>query len=91
MKLLNNIITVFFLFFYSSLQAEIIKEIVIKGNKRVSEETIKIYGGIEINKDYSDKYKSKYPNDQKPKSLGRNLYDSFSFIFFSDGYFDKNN
>ena len=34
MKLLRNIITVFFLFFYSSLQAEIIKEIVIKGNKR---------------------------------------------------------
>ena len=55
MKLLRNIITIFFLFFYSSLQAEIIKEIVIKGNKRVSEETIKIYGGIEINKDYSDK------------------------------------
>jgi len=72
MKLLRNIITVFFLFFYSSLQAEIIKEIVIKGNKRVSEETIKIYGGIEINKDYSD------------KDLNNVLKDLYDTDFFED-------
>ncbi len=72
MKLLNNIITIFFLFFYSSLQAEIIKEIVIKGNKRVSEETIKIYGGIEINKDYSD------------KDLNNVLKDLYDTDFFED-------
>ena len=72
MKLLRNIITIFFLFFYSSLQAEIIKEIVIKGNKRVSEETIKIYGGIEINKDYSD------------KDLNNVLKDLYDTDFFED-------
>ncbi len=55
MKLLRNIILVFSIFCYTSLQAEIVKSIVIEGNKRVSTETIKIYGGIEINKDYSNK------------------------------------
>ena len=72
MKLLRNIITLFFLFFYSSLQAEIIREIVIKGNKRVSEETIKIYGGLEINKDYSD------------KDLNNVLKDLYDTDFFED-------
>ena len=55
MKLFRNVILIFLLFYYNSLQAEIIKDIVINGNKRVSDETIKIYGGIEINKDYSNK------------------------------------
>ena len=55
MKLLRNIILVFSILCYTSLQAEIVKSIVIEGNKRVSTETIKIYGGIEINKDYSNK------------------------------------
>ena len=55
MKFLRNIILLFSIFYYSSLQAEIVKSIVIEGNKRVSTETIKIYGGIEINKDYKEK------------------------------------
>ena len=38
----------------SSLSAEIIKKIIIEGNKRISEETIKIYGDININQDYSE-------------------------------------
>ena len=33
-------------------QAEIVKKIEISGNKRVSSETIKAYGDIDINKDY---------------------------------------
>ena len=43
-----------FLFFFSGLNAEIIKNVIINGNKRISEETIKIYGKIETNKNYSD-------------------------------------
>ena len=43
---------IFFFFFFSFLKAEIVKKIIINGNKRVSDETIKIYGEIEINKDY---------------------------------------
>jgi len=45
---------IFFLFFFSNLQAEIIKKIVVEGNNRVSVETIKVYGEIEINKNYSE-------------------------------------
>ena len=40
---------------FSISQAEIVKKIIIEGNNRVSDETIKIYGDIEINKDYSEK------------------------------------
>ena len=36
------------------LNAEIVKKLEITGNKRVSEETIKIYGNIILNKNYSD-------------------------------------
>ena len=31
-----------------------VNKVVIKGNKRVSEETIKVYGEIKTNKDYSE-------------------------------------
>ncbi len=48
-------ISIFLSFFFCSLlNAEIIKSLQISGNKRVSDETIKIYGGIELNKDYSE-------------------------------------
>ena len=61
------ILTVFFIFNFA--HSEIIKKIVINGNKRVSEETIKIYGEIEINKDYKEdvqqlQYDSKWSLDQ---------------------------
>ena len=61
-----------FNFCYTSLQAEIVKSIVIEGNKRVSTETIKIYGGIEINKDYSN------------KDLNNVLKDLYETDFFED-------
>ena len=38
--------------YFSFLQAEIVKNIQINGNKRISDETIKIYGEININKNY---------------------------------------
>ena len=41
--------------FFSVSKAEIVKDVVIDGNKRVSNETIKIYGKIDVNKDYKDK------------------------------------
>lgn len=43
-----------FLLFISPLKAEKIKEIIIEGNQRVSDETIILYGKIEKNKDYSE-------------------------------------
>ena len=48
------IISFFFLFFLST-KAEIVNEIKIKGNKRISEETIKLYGNIETKKDYTER------------------------------------
>jgi outer membrane protein insertion porin family len=45
---------VFLAFFSSSANAEMLKKVEIIGNSRISNETIKVYGEIEINKDYSD-------------------------------------
>ena len=44
-----------FLFNFSYLKAEILKNVIINGNKRVSDETIKIYGKINLEKDYQSK------------------------------------
>lgn len=42
-------------FFIHSLFAEIVNKVEIFGNKRISSETIKIYGEIELNKDYLER------------------------------------
>ncbi len=42
------------LFIFSISKAEIVKNVQIEGNKRVSKETIKIYGGVKINKNYTE-------------------------------------
>ena len=45
---MNKFLTLIFIFFFniSYLNAEIVSQIEIKGNKRVSEETVKVYGNI---------------------------------------------
>ncbi len=43
-----------FLFSFSNLFAEMVNKLDISGNNRVSNETIKIYGDIKENKDYSE-------------------------------------
>ena len=40
---------------FSTLKAEVVNEIVINGNQKISDETIIIYGDIKKNLDYSDK------------------------------------
>ena len=45
---------VFLAFLSSSANAEILKKLEIIGNSRISNETIKVYGEIEINKNYSN-------------------------------------
>ena len=52
-KILFFLLVSFFL--SSSLNAEVVKRVEITGNKRVSDETIKIYGNISLNKDYQKK------------------------------------
>ena len=73
------IIISLFLLFCSKTYAEIVKEIIVSGNKRVSEETIKVYGEIEINKDYQD---------SDLNNIVRNL---FSTDFFEDVNVTLNN
>lgn len=53
LKFLNTIL--FFILFTTFAKAEIVKDIQIVGNKKVSDETIKIYGDIKINEDYNEK------------------------------------
>tara|TARA_B100001250_G_scaffold252586_1_gene217222 strand:+ start:206 stop:2440 length:2235 start_codon:yes stop_codon:yes gene_type:complete len=59
-------------FYHAFLQAEIIKKIEISGNTRVSNETIKVYGDVNINKDYSE------------QDLNEILTNLYSTNFFED-------
>ena len=43
-----------FLFIGNNVLADVLKKIDISGNKRISVETIKVYGDIQINKNYQD-------------------------------------
>ena len=63
----------FIIFFsFSSVKAEVVKKLNISGNKRISTETIKIYGEIQLNKNY---------NEQNINDILNNLY---STEFFED-------
>ena len=43
-----------FLLFTVNVYAEILKKIEVTGNKRISKETIRVYGDIQINQNYKD-------------------------------------
>ena len=45
------LLLLFLLSFTNILSAEIIKKIDISGNERVSDETVKVYGGVSLNQD----------------------------------------
>jgi outer membrane protein insertion porin family len=53
MKKLSLIIFIFFISIHSYVKSEIINDIVVKNNNRISKQTIITYGKIELNKDYS--------------------------------------
>ena len=57
------LIAISFFLLSSKANSEILKKIEVSGNSRVSEETIKIYGEIEINKDYSEQDLNKIINN----------------------------
>ena len=56
----------------SLANAEVVKSVQISGNKRVSDETIKIYGGVATNKDFSE------------TDLNKVLTNLYSTNFFED-------
>ena len=66
------IFLIFFILITSNLKAEIIKNFIVEGNERISEETIKVYSGIELNKSY----------DQD--SINNALKELYSTNFFED-------
>ena len=67
------LLILYFLFYsFSNANAEVIKNFSVKGNKKVSKETIRVYGNIELNQDYSELRLNK---------ILRNLYET---DFFED-------
>ena len=68
-KIMKNFFTLLclFLLFFSTLRAEVLKEVVISGNERVSDDTILIYGKIEINQNIDEK---------NINNILRNLYET---------------
>ena len=60
-------------------KAEIIKEIIIKGNSRLNEETIKVYGDFQLNTDINE------------IKINKILNDLYSTNFFEDIKIDFNN
>jgi outer membrane protein insertion porin family len=68
MKILLNII--FLILFCSNLNAEIVKNVKVDGNKRISVETIIVLGQISVNEDY---------DDNKLNNVLKDLYNSNFF------------
>ena len=60
--------------------AEVVKKITINGNKRIADETIKIYGDIELNKEYSDKDLDKILKDLYKTDFLKTLKSKFKII-----------
>ena len=56
----------------TNARSEVVKDLVINGNKRVSDETIVVYGGIQINQDYSE------------EGINKILKNLYSTDFFED-------
>ena len=71
---MNKIIIFISIFFlnYATSYAEVVKKFEVTGNKRVSEQTIKVYGEVEIGKNYSE------------ADLNQVLQNIYSTNFFSD-------
>ena len=69
---MNKIIAVLFTFLVLTLplKAEVVKNIIINGNERISNETVKVYGGIELNKELSER---------DSNDILKNLYDTGFF------------
>ena len=77
----KNFLVLFYIFFlFSKLSAEVANNIKISGNERISSETIKIYGDLKLNKDYSE------------SDINRILKSLYETEFFEDVKVDiKNN
>ncbi len=66
------LITIFLFLFVNNLSAEIIKNIKISGNERISDETVKVYGDISINQNIDN------------LKINKIIKDLYSTNFFED-------
>ena len=73
------IFLIYLLFLNFNISAEIVKKIVVAGNERISAETIKVYGELELNKDYSS------------FDLGEIIKNLYKTDFFEDVKINLNN
>ena len=69
----RKIILSFFLLFFSALKAEVIENVIIEGNKRISDETIKIYGEVELNKNFTESEINKVLNNLNLTNFFENI------------------
>ena len=78
-----KIYTFLFILFCSSLSAEILNKIEVKGNQRVSPETIKMFADVSIGEDF---------DSSDFNTTLKNLYDSNFFNKFGrlGQWFDQN-
>ena len=67
-----KIYLILFCFFSLNVYAEVVQKLEVKGNKRISDQTIEVYGEVKIGKDYS-------AND-----VNKVLKDLYSTNFFED-------
>jgi len=73
------IIVLIYIFYSLPTIAEVVKKISISGNSRINEETIKIYGDIKINENYTE------------QDLNKILNNLFSTNFFKDVQIELSN
>ena len=71
------LLVLFFLMFTNFLKAEILKKIEVIGNERISEQTIKVYGDINLNQEYNDEQ----INDIIKKLYSTNFFSNISTSF----------
>ena len=85
----NSIIILIFYFFASYAFSQNINNIKIEGNKRVSEETIKIYGEINLESSFDEKklnqiiknlYSTNFFEDVKVSIIGSTLKSKFKRV-----------
>ena len=72
------IILSLFLLLFTALKAEVLENITIEGNKRISDETIKIYGELELNKNFTEGDINKVLNNLNKTNFFENIEINFT-------------
>ena len=72
------IILSLFLLYFTALKAEVLENITIEGNKRISDETIKIYGELELNKNFTEGDINKVLNNLNSTNFFENIEINFT-------------